>query len=410
MEEKEFLDKYLTDRRNTSCLKWDYLNTRYGEKDLWPMWVADMEFKSPDGVIEALKRRVDHGVFGYSFCWDSYYEAYSNWMEENFNYPIKSDWVRTSVGVVPALYWFIHCFTEEEDGVLIMPPVYYPFHQCITDTNRKKVLVDLIHQDNQYAIDYAKVEEKIQEEKVKLLIFCSPHNPASRVWKEEELDRLFAICQRHGVLIVSDEIHQDFTFNGHQHTPAPRVHDGKYKDQIILVNAASKTFNLAGLVHSNIVIENEELRLQFDDYQKSHVPMEVNILGHLATEEAYRHGKDWLKALKGVIWSNYLYLKESIERELPEVKVADLQGTYLPMIDLSHLIDTEGDEKVIVNNMPVPKKLKHFVQDKCRLAVDYGAWFGDAYQGYIRFNLATDPQIVKKVVDTLISQAKELKA
>lgn len=408
MNKKEFLEKYSVNRQNTNCLKWDFLKVRYKDDNLVPMWVADMDFKSPECIREALKERVEHGVFGYSFKPEKYYEAYSNWMEKNFDYPIKREWVRTSVGVVPALYWFINCFTKENDSILIMPPVYYPFHNCITDTKRKKVTVDLIHSDNQYYIDYEKAEEAIKKENVKMMIFCSPHNPASRVWKEEELDKLFGICKKYGVLIISDEIHQDFTFNGNKHTPAPRVGKGKYKDNIILVNAASKSFNLAGLVHSNIVIENKELREKFDQYQNNNVPMEVNIMGCIATRAAYEGGSEWLNALRDIIWENYIYLKETLNRELPQVEVADMQGTYLPMIDLSSFIDVKDDEKVIVNNMPVSKKLKEFVQDKCRLAVDYGAWFGEEYQGYIRLNLATTPEMVKESVDNIVKNAKSL--
>lgn len=407
MNKKEFLDKYLVDRKNTNCLKWDYLNVRYKDPDLIAMWVADMDFKTPECAIEALKNRINHGVFGYSFKPDSYFEAYSNWMEKQFGYPIKKENVFTSVGVVPALYWFLNCFTSENDSVLIMPPVYYPFHSSITDTRRRKVMVNLIHENNKYSIDYDGVEKAIKKENVKMLIFCSPHNPASRVWTEDELDKLFSICQENDVLVVSDEIHQDFTFNSHKHIPAPSVKNGKYKDNIILVNAASKTFNLAGLVHSNIVIENETLRKKFSSFINNNFPMEVNIMGFIATRACYEGGEEWLNALKEVIWDNYIYVKKTLEKELPDVQVADMQGTYLPMIDLSSVVDLKDDEIVIVNNMPVSKKLNDFVQNKCRIASDYGQWFGEDYKTYIRLNLATDPKLVKESIDNIIKNAKK---
>lgn len=408
MDKKEFLEKYLTTRDGTNCLKKDYLIKRFKDPDLVPMWVADMEFKTPDSVLDALRKRIDHGIFGYTFLDDSYYNSYSKWMEDNFSYPVDRKFVRTASGVVPALYTFVNCYTNPKDKIMIMPPVYYPFHNVITDTGREKVICDLIYKDKRFYMDFDKIEENLASEDVKMLILCSPHNPASRVWTEEELDRLFSICEKYNVLIVSDEIHQDFVFGDNKHVPAPIVSNGKYKDRIILVNAASKTFNLAGLLHSNIVIENESLRKKLDEYYKTHIQTEVNIFGTLATKAAYDGGKEWLDALRSVILDNYTYLKETLKREAPLIDVVELEGTYLPMIDLSKILDFKNDEKVIVNNMPVSKATKDFAQDKCRLAVDYGEWFGEEYKGFIRLNLATDPQIVKNVVDKIVEESKNL--
>lgn len=409
MDKDRFLEKYLTTRDGTNSLKKDYLEVRFKDKDLVPMWVADMEFKSPYCVRYSLKGRVDHGIFGYSFLPDSYYEAYSSWMERNFSYQVNKNQVRTSTGVVQALYSFVNCFTKPKDMIMIMPPVYYPFHNVIRDTGRQKVEANLIYKDKSFYMDFDKIEENFKNQDIKMLIFCSPHNPASRVWKESELVKLFDLCEKYDILLVSDEIHQDFVFKDNNHIPALKVKNGKYNDRIILVNAASKTFNLAGLLHSNIIIENKELLDKLDAYYKSHIQTEVNIFGALATEAAYKGGEEWLEALKSVIWDNYTYLKESFAKELPQVDVCDLQGTYLPMIDLSKIIDIDGDEeKVIVNGMEVSKTTKDFVQNKCRLAVDYGEWFGEEYKGFIRLNLATDPKIVKKVVDKIIEEAKKL--
>lgn len=409
MEKEIFLEKYLTKRDDTNCLKKDYLFERYKDKDLIPMWVADMEFKTPECVREALKERVDHGIFGYSFIGESYYQTYSNWMEDNFGYPVSKDHLRTANGVVPALYTFVNCYTNPGDKIMIMPPVYYPFHNVIEDTGRVKVLADLIYKDKSFYMDFETIEEKMKTNDIKMLIFCSPHNPASRVWKEDELNRLFALCEKYDVLIVSDEIHQDFVFGDNKHLPALSVADGKYRDRIILVNAASKTFNLAGLLHSNIVIENEDLRKKLDLYYKSHLQTEVNIFGTIATEAAYKGGKEWLDALKVVIWDNYTYLRDSFAKYVPQIDVCNLEGTYLPMIDLSKVLNVdEDDEKVVVNNMKVSKTIFDFVQNKCRLAVDYGEWFGENYKGFIRLNLATDPEIVKEVVDTIVREAQKL--
>lgn len=409
MDKNFFLENYLTTREGTNSLKKDYLIKRFNDADLVPMWVADMEFMTPECVRDALKKRINHGIFGYSFLADSYYDSFSSWMEENFAYPVKREYIRTANGVVPALYTFVNCYTKPGDKIMIMPPVYYPFHNVIADTGRSKVVADLIYKDKTFYMDYETIEEKLKTKDVKMLILCSPHNPASRVWTEEELERLFELCEKYDVLIVSDEIHQDFVFGDNVHTPAPKVGQGKYKDRIILVNAASKTFNLAGLLHSNIVIENKDLQKKLDLYYKSHLQTEVNIFGALATEAAYKGGKEWLDALKEVIWDNYKYLKDTFAEKLPQVDVCELQGTYLPMIDLSKILNLdENDEKVIVNGMEVSKATMDFVQNKCRLAVDYGEWFGEEYKGFIRLNLGTDPKIVKEVVDKIVEEAQKL--
>lgn len=406
MDKNEFLRRYAVDRKGTGCNKWDLLGERFGRSDLVPMWVADMDFRSCEAVVDALTKRAAHGVYGYSYVPDSYYEALSNWMEKQFDFPIDPAWVRSSNGVVPALFHFINCFTEPGDSVAIFTPVYYPFHNAVRKTGRKLVPVDLKHENGTYSIDYAGFENAIRKEKVKMLLFCSPHNPASRVWTEEELAQLLSICEKHDVLIVSDEIHQDFVFGTHRHTPAPKVEGGRYINRILLVNAASKTFNLAALIQSNIIIPDDDLRARYDAYSTIHLQPEPNLFGLLATEAAYRDGVAWYEGVKDVIYSNYEYLKERLARELPQVGVADLQGTYLPMLDLRAILpDGIGTETVLVNGMPAAKNVVDFVQNRCRIAVDYGEWFGKNYSGFIRLNLGTTPEMVEKTVDALVREA-----
>lgn len=395
MHKDEFIDKYYVERKNTNSLKWDMLDERFGDPDLIPMWVADMEFKTPEGVVDAITDRVQHGVFGYSFVPDSYYETFSHWMKTNFNYEIKKEWCRPASGVVAALYWFMNCYTKPEDAVIITPPVYYPFHNVVKDNGRKLITVDMEQNDGKFELDFDAFEQAIADNEVKLFIMCSPHNPAGRVWTEDELDRMLGICQKHNVLVIADEIHMDFTFAGHKHIPAPIVSGGKYADNIVLVNSSSKSFNLPGLVHANIVIKNDGLRELFDDYASKHIMTEVNILGHVATEAAYTHGEDWLDGLKNVVQSNYDYVKSELNTHVPEITVCDMEGTYLPMLDLRGITN--------------PENVKAFVQDKCNLAVDYGEWFGSSYKGYIRFNLATHPEFVEQSVNNIIEEYNKLK-
>ncbi len=388
MKKQEFLKEYLVDRKNTNSLKWDALDVRYGDPDLISMWVADMEIKSPKEIIEALKNRCEHGVFGYSYASNEYYSALISWMKENHNFNIEKDWIRFSQGVVTAIYCFINIFTKINDSVLILTPVYYPFHNAVKDNNRKLITSDLINNNGYFTINYDDVEKKIIENDVKLFIQCSPHNPAGRVWKEDELRKMLEICKKHNVLFVSDEIHQDLVLKGNKHIPAATVDNCKYADNIITVNAASKTFNLAGLTHSNIIISNPKIREKFDFEFKKINQTEVNILGMLATQVGYEKGKEWLENLIDLIQDNYDYLKSELNKNIPDIIVTPLEGTYLAFLDLRKIISVN--------------EVKNFIQDKARLAIDFGEWFGDSFKGFIRLNLATDPEIVKKAVSNII--------
>ena len=395
MQKEKFLKEYLVERKGTYSLKWDALDKRFGNADLISMWVADMEIKAPKEVIEALKERCEHGVFGYSYVSDEYYNSVINWLKEKHNYEIKKEWLRFTNGVVTAIYCFVNIFTKVDDAVLILTPVYYPFHNAVKDNNRKLITCDLKNTDGYFTIDYDEVEKKIVENKVKLFIQCSPHNPAGRVWKEEELAKILEICKKHNVLVISDEIHQDIIMKGYKHIPSAIVANGKYADNLITVSAASKTFNLAGLIHSNIIISNAELRKRYDEEIKKINQTEINILGMLATQVAYEKGSEWLENVKEIIEDNFNYLKTELNKHIPEITITNLEGTYLVFLDLRKIIPID--------------KVKEFIQDKCNLAIDFGEWFGASFKGFIRINLATDPEIVKKAVESIIFEYKKLK-
>lgn len=395
MQKEKFLKEYLVERKGTYSLKWDALDKRFGNANLTSMWVADMEIKAPKEVIEALKERCEHGVFGYSYVSDEYYNSVINWLKEKHNYEIKKEWLRFTNGVVTAIYCFVNIFTKVDDAVLILTPVYYPFHNAVKDNNRKLITCDLKNTDGYFTIDYEEVEKKIVENNVKLFIQCSPHNPAGRVWKEEELAKILEICKKHNVLVISDEIHQDIIMKGYKHIPSAIVANGKYVDNLITVSAASKTFNLAGLIHSNIIISNDELRKKYDKEIKKINQTEINILGMLATQVAYEKGSEWLENVKEIIEDNFNYLKTELNKHIPEITITNLEGTYLVFLDLRKIIPID--------------KVKEFIQDKCNLAIDFGEWFGASFKGFIRINLATDPEIVKKAVESIIFEYKKLK-
>ncbi|MCD8020296.1 MAG: pyridoxal phosphate-dependent aminotransferase [Clostridiales bacterium] len=394
MQKQEFLEKYLVERHGTNSMKWDGLKEKFGEEDLIAMWIADMEFKTCDKITEALAERVQHGVFGYSCVPDDYYKVFSDWMESRYHFPLKKEWVRFSTGCVTGISWMIHAFTKTNDACMILTPVYYPFFNVVTNNDRKLVEVELDYDNGYFTMNYEAIERAIVENDVKMFIMCSPHNPAGRVWTEEELNQVLSICQKHQVLVVSDEIHQDLVLGEYPFVPAAVVSDGKYRDIMLTLNSASKTFNLATLIHSHIIITNPELRDVYDRFASGLNRTEVSIMGMLATKAGYMEGGEWLDNLLEVIHDNYIYMKETFAKELPKLTVCSLEATYLVLIDLRGYVE--------------PEETTEFVQGKCRLGVDYGEWFGEKYQGFIRMNLATDPAYVRKAVEAIIREVRRM--
>lgn len=388
MEQKLFEEKYGVERLNTDCAKWDGLKDKFGEDGLISMWVADMDFKAPEQVVEALQKRIEHGVFGYTLVPNSYYDAFIKWEEKHHGYKVKKEWIRYSPGVVAGIYWIVNIFTKIGDAVIVSMPVYYPFHNAVEENNRKLVYSNLINNNSKYEFDFEDFERKIIENNVKLYILCSPHNPVGRVWKEEELDKILSICQKHNVLVISDEIHHDLIING-KHIPTATVNNGKYAKNIITLTAPSKTFNLAGCKNSFVIIENEEILKKFDEYTNtvSKVPS-GSLFGYIAAEAAYVHGEEWLNGAIATIKGNYEYMVKELTEKLPKIKISPLEGTYLAWLDLNNYLKDEELEDVI--------------QKKCRIAVDYGRWFGEAGKGFIRLNLATTRNYVEEAVKNLI--------
>ena len=276
---------------------------------------------------------------------------------------------------------------------MILTPVYYPFHNVVTNNHRRLVTVPLHYEKGYATMDFDAIEKAIVEQDVKLFVQCSPHNPMGRVWTEEELDQVLSICARHHVLVVSDEIHQDIILGDKPFIPAAAVKGGKYRDNLIILNSATKSFNLATLLHSHIIIPNPKLREQYDAFASGMNRTEVSVLGALATQTAYEKGGAWLDGLLQVIRRNYRDLKAQFHKELPEATVCALEGTYLVMVDLRPYVK--------------PEDIHSFIQDKCQLAVDYGEWFGEGYQGFIRLNLATSPTLIQEAAQRIVHALKD---
>ena len=392
MEKTAFEAKYYVDRHGSSCLKWDALGKNYGDPDLIALWVADMDFRVPDSVTEALRAAVDNGAYGYYDIPDSYYEAFIGWEKEQHGYTVQKDWLLHTPGVVAGIYGFVNAMSEPGDACMILSPCYYPFMGAVRDNGRKLVCCMLQEHDGVYTVDFADFERKIEENDVKIFILCSPHNPVGRIWKREELQRMLEICRRHHVFVISDEIHQDIAMPGHTQIPTATV--GDYSDMLVTLTAPSKTFNLAGCQHSIAIVPDKSIRARFEKIRGMMRIGNGNSFGYVAAEAAYAHGAQWLQGAVETIWRNYCYLRDTLNRELPGAVVSPLEGTYVAWVDLK--MEVRGD-------------LKTMVQRKARMAVSFGQGFYPAENGdcHIRINLATSGDNVETAVQNLIRAAKE---
>lgn len=379
------------ERKGTNCVKFDGLKDKFGREDLLPLWIADMDFEAPKEVKDALREYVDFGVFGYYKVPDSYKEAFIRWEEKHHDYHVEKEWIRTAPGVVPGFSEIIRMLTKENDAIIIMTPVYYPFSNAIIYNNRTLVESPLIRTEDSYVIDFEDFERKIVDNDVKLFLLCSPHNPVGRVWSAKELRKMLDICKKHQVYVISDEIHQDILMQGQRSVAAAAV--GEYDDILITIAAPSKTFNLAGCKNSILIMPNEAFRKQYDAFQTQFHVEVGNGFGYVATEAAYEHGEAWLSQVNAIIESNYQRMKERLESELPKVWIPKMEGTYLMWIDLGAYV-TDGN-------------LQDIMENKCRIAVDYGSWFGKDCEGFVRINLATRPENIDLAADRIIQALQE---
>ncbi|MCX7746477.1 MAG: PatB family C-S lyase [Clostridia bacterium] len=367
-----FFDKTV-DRKNTFSLKWDCCEARFGKADILPMWVADMDFQSPPEVIEAIIRRAEHGVFGYTEVSEKLSDALISWIERRNNWTIDRRWVLHSPGVVTSINTSILAFTEVGDKILIQTPVYYPFYSSINDNGRQLVVNSLKNNNGYYEIDFEDLEKKLAED-VKMMIFCSPHNPIGRVWKKDELDQVAALCLKYNVLLISDEIHSDLVFKEYKHIPIASLSQETLNHSVTLISP-TKTFNLAGLSHSSVIIPNLELKRKFKDTLAKTGAGMLNIFGLEAAEAAYTRCEGWLKDLILYLESNLETLTQYFEKNVPGIKVIRPEATYLAWLDCSAL--------------PVPaEKLKAFFTFKAGVGMNDGITFGKEGYGFQRINFA----------------------
>ena len=377
----------IIDRNNTNCLKYDFAMERKHRDDLLPLWIADMDFKLPPVILKDIVNAVNHGIFGYSDAKDDYFYALSNWFESRFSWEIKQEWLVKTPGVVFAIALAIKAFTNVSDGVLIQQPVYYPFAECIHDNNRRLINNQLVCENGSYRMNLEDFEQKIISEHVKLFILCSPHNPVGRVWTKEELLAVGEICLKHNVIIISDEIHCDFTYPGHPHTIFATLSSALEK-QCIVCTSPSKTFNMAGLQTSNIFIPDKNLRDIFKKELNASGYSQLNALGLIACKSAYQNGAFWLDELKEYLNENLTFTRTFLEKNLPELSLIEPEGTYLIWIDFSKLGLTH-------------KELEHLIIEKANLWLDGGVIFGRETALFERINIACPRSILKEALERL---------
>ncbi|MFC1913296.1 MalY/PatB family protein [Chloroflexota bacterium] len=360
-------------RCNTGSLKWDFAEAKYSIKDILPMWVADMDFKTTQTVIDALKKLAEFGIFGYAHIAPSYYEAVKGWMKSRHNWDIQREWIVFSPGVMPAICALIRSFTEPGDQVIVQTPAYYPFFEAITGNKCEILDSPLQLERGQYVMDLADLEQKISP-RTRIFILCSPHNPISRVWQKEELRKIGELCLKHDILIVSDEIHMDIIYDGCRHVPFATISE-EFADKSIVCTAASKTFNLPGLNHSNIIISNPELRKRFNTAIGSSGFHSPSLFGIAATQAAYLHGEEWLEQLLAYLQGNIKFLKKYIAEKIPSLKLVQPQGTYLLWLDF-------GDCGIKSD------RLGKFVREDAKVGLQAGTIFGFKEEGFERMNIA----------------------
>jgi len=384
------------DRSGTPAEKWNKpaLLKHFGRDDLLPFWVADMEFKAPPTVCNSLIKRAGNGIFGYEYKQGSLYNAIIQWYSTRHHWKIDKSDLRFSRGILNAISMLINLHTEEGDGIIIQPPVFFEFRLAIRGNKRNAIRNPLKRIDERYQMDFDDLEEKAADPRTKMLILCNPHNPVGRVWGSDELQRVGEICKKHHVLVVSDEIHGDFVFKGHKYIPFASISDEIARNSFTCLSPA-KTFNIAAVTDGIVIIRNEEFRKQYDQFSGQLFINKTNAFSVIAMETAYQTGGGWLDQVLDYLQGNMSYLKDYLIDRIPKVRLVEPEGTFLAWLDFREL------------GMEV-KELDVFLAEKARLALNSGYWFGRQGAGYARMTIACPQSMLKEALARLEHATKIL--
>lgn len=384
------------DRTHTWSIKHDFKKENGKADDILPLWVADMDFRSPDSVVEALKKAVDHGIFGYSRADESYFDAVAAWYQKRHHLTLQPEWMTCTPDIVFALSIAVRAFTQEGDAVLIQPPVYHPFSRAILRNKRTLVENPLVLKDGHYEMDLEELEQKVLDEHVKLMILCNPHNPVGRVWTREELTALADICLRHHVYVISDEIHGDFVWQGHEQTPYASISEEACLHSM-MCTAPSKTFNLAGMATSNLFIPDPEMRRKFRSELLDVGQENMNRLGLFACRAAYEGGGEWLDQLIGYLAGNLALVRDFCKNRVPQIQLVEPEGTYLAWLDCRELGMTDDE-------------LMAFFSNEAKVWLDPGTHSGEQGSGFMRFNLGSSRSVIAQALDQIEAAWKKRNA
>ncbi len=380
MNKQKYNFDEIIDRKLSNSIKW------WESKDILPMWIADMDFKVADEILDAMKKTIDHGIIGYDDKPDSFYESIINWVKDRYNWEIKKEWLVFTPGVVPGLGISIKSFSKEGDKVIIQPPVYPPFYRVIENNNRRVVENSLIYKDNKYIMNIDDLEKNIDKD-VKMAMICSPHNPVGRVWKKEELEVFGNLCLKNNIIMISDEIHCDLTFSDYKHIPLASISD-EFANNTITFMAPSKTFNIAGLSASVAIIPNEKLRKLYNDTIENMEITHTNGFSIIGFEAAYKYGKNWLSEAIRYIEDNADFAVDYINKNIPEIKTYKPEGTFLMWLDFKSLGKTS-------------EEINELLINKGKVQLNNGATFGTAGEGFFRLNIGCPREVLKEGLDRI---------
>ncbi len=375
----------IIDRRGTDSVKWDAVGERFGRNDLLPLWVADMDFRTPPFIIEALRTRMEHEVLGYTFASEAWYTSIIAWLQKRYGWTIQREMLTFMPGIVRGLAFAIHCFTRPGDKVMVMPPVYHPFFLVTQKNKREVVYSPLVLRDGQYEIDFDRFKSHLQG--CKLLILSNPHNPGGRVWTPEELAMIAELCAESGTLVISDEIHADLTLPPYKHTTYALVSEKARQNSLVFMSP-SKAFNMPGLASSYCVIENEALRHQFQEYMEASEFSEGHLFAYLSVAEAYSNGTEWLDQALAYIQGNIDFTDTYLRTHIPGIRVIRPQASYLVFLDCRELGLSQ-------------EKLVDLFVNGAHLALNNGTTFGKEGEGFMRLNVACPRSVLEKALSQL---------
>jgi cystathionine beta-lyase len=382
----------IIDRSNTNAIKLKYRKDVFGTDDVLPLWVADMDFRTPDFILNAIAERLKHPVLGYTAVPDNFQSVVADWVYRHHNWKVAENTIGFLPGIVPGLAFAVQAFTEKGDEVIVQPPVYFPFMNVVVKNRRKVIYNPLIKKDNRFQMDFEDLERKITD-KTKLLILCNPHNPGGRVWDEDSLKKLAEICTRHNILVISDEIHADMTFEQYTHTPFANISEEAANISVTYM-APSKTFNMPGLIASYYIIPNEKLRNRLEAFLDKNELRGGNIFAYEATLAAYMQGEEWRRQMLGYVQGNIDDVVAYLQENIPEIAPMIPQASFLVWLDCSRLGFASDDELV------------DFFVSKAKLGFNGGTMFGPGGENHLRMNVACSRTIIKEALNRLYTALK----